>query len=422
MRKEVPIFSNVLFILAIITMIAVGAYRLLPEKEWVWVPENHVLAYIYADDYFGGNSTAQWEDEQNLHFSCEIRVSERDSPPFCGAHFFLKENVADYVDLQGFSRMEIEADYEGGNEKLRFYLNEFVPGFSDPVNPVSSRTAKYMGAFVNADELSGPFTIEMDEFIVAEWWVNDNNVPRQKSAANREHILAFGVDIVFPTALGRHDFTLKKVTFYGEWLTEKQWYLGILVVWIACLLIVSTVRIGLLLRYNSRLQTEKSKYEKLSMIDALTGLLNRYGLLQHFHEQIKEQTPIGMLLLDIDHFKPINDCYGHHIGDVILQRIARTVEEQLRKKDKAARWGGEEFLVLLPETPLPQAVEIAERIRSSIQQMHHAELDDKSITISIGVCQFDQSKDFECAFSNADAALYKAKENGRNQVAAATEI
>ncbi|MCL2443993.1 MAG: GGDEF domain-containing protein [Treponema sp.] len=165
--------------------------------------------------------------------------------------------------------------------------------------------------------------------------------------------------------------------------------------------------------------------ERLSMIDPLTNMPNRRSfddrLVMEWKKAIREQTTISMLMLDLDRFKVINDTYGHLQGDKILQAVAAIFPKSFKRPgDFAARWGGEEFAVLLPNTPLEGAVDIAEKIRLDIENapMPSPAGIEIKITISIGVASLIPSQDssIDDFTSSADRALYAAKQAGRNKV------
>lgn len=169
--------------------------------------------------------------------------------------------------------------------------------------------------------------------------------------------------------------------------------------------------------------------EKLSQQayhDELTGLANRRFLSQQAQLELERakryQYPIAIFLLDIDHFKTVNDCYGHLAGDNILKQLSLLMKETLREHDMIARVGGEEFAVLLPEADLAAAMVIAERLRQTVAQFaFHAlpELE-TSMTVSIGVASTsDVAHDFEKLLQEADKRLYLAKAAGRNCVISA---
>ncbi len=152
--------------------------------------------------------------------------------------------------------------------------------------------------------------------------------------------------------------------------------------------------------------------------DFLTKLYNRRATQQYLEQQFnlfkRHRFPCSLILLDIDHFKAVNDNYGHEIGDQVLQTIASTLKAQLRKTDILGRWGGEEFLVLLPNTRIKHACEVAEKLREKIQTQPINEL---FCTISSGVKMLDEDDlSADMAVKRTDDALYEAKHLGRNRV------
>lgn len=170
---------------------------------------------------------------------------------------------------------------------------------------------------------------------------------------------------------------------------------------------------------------EKARiFQVMANTDALTELNNRKfvdSLLRH--EAIRanrNNTPLTLMLLDIDHFKNINDTYGHQTGDMVLKRVAKLLKATVRAVDCAARWGGEEFLLVCPETSLSPAVELAERIRTQIEQLHFEK--GLKITISIGVAEYLVGERTEKTIGRADERLYQAKSNGRNRVEYKTAV
>lgn len=151
--------------------------------------------------------------------------------------------------------------------------------------------------------------------------------------------------------------------------------------------------------------------------DALTGLLNRRQF-YHFAEQNQPDSPdFSLLLVDTDHFKHINDQFGHQRGDEVLIALARTLEATCRSGDHVFRWGGEEFLLLLPHTSIDAALEVAEAVRQAVASITMPGL--PGFTVSIGVARHLPNESLDTLFKRVDEALYRAKNNGRNQVLAA---
>ena len=165
---------------------------------------------------------------------------------------------------------------------------------------------------------------------------------------------------------------------------------------------------------------EKNKFEHKAFTDELTGIYNR----AYFNEKLKEEIfmtnknnkPLSFFIFDIDLFKNINDTYGHQVGDEILIALSNLVSNDTRSTDTFARWGGEEFIRLLPNTSIDNAVKVAEKLRAKIETYIFP--NDLKLTCSFGVVQFDENDNEVSFVKKADDALYSAKHNGRNLVKA----
>lgn len=174
-------------------------------------------------------------------------------------------------------------------------------------------------------------------------------------------------------------------------------------------------------RLEAELRAAQQDIEMLARTDSLTGLWNR----RHFEDTIAAEierarrygTPLALLALDADHFKRINDEFGHHAGDAVLRELARLLTATTRRSDLLCRWGGEEFMVLAPDTGCPQAAAMAEKIRLAVAGH---DLDAVGgMTVSVGVGELLPGESTEAWVRRVDAALYDAKQGGRNRVAVA---
>jgi diguanylate cyclase (GGDEF)-like protein len=161
---------------------------------------------------------------------------------------------------------------------------------------------------------------------------------------------------------------------------------------------------------------------QLAVTDSLTHIMNRRGITNHLLDLMAHAEryghPLSVAMADIDHFKRVNDTYGHEVGDSALALTASVLSETLRMPDKVGRYGGEEFLVILPHTSLAQAQKICERMREAVERwsFDNGRNEELKLTISFGVTQFRKSEDLEQLLSRADKALYEAKAAGRNRV------
>jgi diguanylate cyclase len=174
---------------------------------------------------------------------------------------------------------------------------------------------------------------------------------------------------------------------------------------------------------REQLEQERSR----ALTDTLTQLPNReswdervrfeYGRWQRYGH------PVALAMLDIDHFKQVNDSFGHKAGDRVIQLVAKALQERLRSTDFVARYGGEEFVVLLPETSLDQAVRLIDNLREHVASMpFHFQQEPVAVTFSAGVSSFREGSPPDHVFDEADKALYRAKSGGRNRVASAREL
>jgi diguanylate cyclase (GGDEF)-like protein len=170
----------------------------------------------------------------------------------------------------------------------------------------------------------------------------------------------------------------------------------------------------------AQLRTALEKVELDAATDALTGHWNRRALDNVLDQQLERCAssgkPFSILMLDIDFFKNINDEFGHMVGDDVLRAFAQRLREFLRSADFCARFGGEEFVVVLPETSLATAMEVGERIRAGIARAPLLDKPRLQVTVSIGVASMEQKQGINDLFAAADAAVYLAKNEGRNQV------
>lgn len=164
-----------------------------------------------------------------------------------------------------------------------------------------------------------------------------------------------------------------------------------------------------------------------SQLDGLTGAFNRAAIFERWHQLVADvrRMPVSVLMLDLDHFKQVNDQYGHGVGDRVLQAVVQTLQATLRHDDALGRYGGEEFMVLLPHTAAERAIEVAERCRLAVEALrleHEGRL--LGFTVSIGVASGTPSdaQAADALVEQADQALYQAKHRGRNRVCAAPAV
>jgi diguanylate cyclase len=176
----------------------------------------------------------------------------------------------------------------------------------------------------------------------------------------------------------------------------------------------------------TQLRERLESVRKEALTDPLTQIPNRKAfdtdLARAMQHAVEHREPLSLLMCDIDHFKQFNDTWGHQTGDQVLRLVANCIQENVKGRDTAARFGGEEFGVVLPQTELADAVRLAGQIRSRVESKRLVKKSNGdilgTITISIGVAQYDMKEPIENLVQRADACLYAAKRNGRNRVTA----
>ena len=216
----------------------------------------------------------------------------------------------------------------------------------------------------------------------------------------------------------------KKERIYKKWVSvhyqqgidPKTAYLVFGIISIILLLIIGWA--VHLKKEIARRKLLENELKKLATVDKLTSIYNRYKMDLSLEEQIeiakRYERPLSIIFFDIDCFKKINDTYGHKVGDKVLKELAHLVSSKLRKSDIFGRWGGEEFLIILPETTKEEAIALAEKLRKYIQTYTFDKIN--KLTCSFGVTTLQNDDNYKTIITRVDKKLYKAKQNGRNRV------
>jgi diguanylate cyclase (GGDEF)-like protein len=178
---------------------------------------------------------------------------------------------------------------------------------------------------------------------------------------------------------------------------------------------------------NHQLEDMLTRVETLAIMDSLTGLFNRRRfetlLSNEFKKSQRYQHPLSCMIIDIDHFKAVNDTYGHQAGDLALREVAQVIQASIREVDTPARWGGEEFVVLSPNTPKENALRAADRILSTMAAHTFSGIGGQSLSVSIGLAGIPDPliDTMEKLIHAADTAMYEAKRKGRARVEVAVQ-
>lgn len=211
---------------------------------------------------------------------------------------------------------------------------------------------------------------------------------------------------------------------------EEHLYYDIVILLVLVVVLMSAVIAGFaynrklkrttlnLKRVSDELMAKNIILEEIATSDKMTGIRNRTYFDQRLYEEMATMDRYGgqlsLLFFDLDNFKRVNDTHGHNVGDEVLIKLSETIQKMMRKTDIFARWGGEEFVVLLPGTPMDGAEIFAEKIRKTAEELDHPDVG--QVTISIGMSQRHLDEDRDSWFKRTDSALYRAKAEGRNRV------
>ncbi len=216
----------------------------------------------------------------------------------------------------------------------------------------------------------------------------------------------------------------EKLYIYKKWVQIKpktSYTLQEILIILSIFIIISFFIFFYIVHLKQEITKRKileNELEKLATIDKLTSIFNRYKMDISLEKQIeiakRYKRPLSLIFFDIDHFKHINDTYGHKIGDIVLKQLSHMIQNSIRKSDIFGRWGGEEFLIILPETPKDEAIKIAEKLRRKIEKYKFDKID--RLTCSFGVTDFQENDTAETIMIKVDKKLYLAKETGRNRV------
>jgi diguanylate cyclase (GGDEF)-like protein len=392
------------------------------------ISPRHPYGVTVTDDrHEHGNSISSLERSRDaLIMRCELRAGY--AWPFCKLQFHMGQGGKG-MDFSQFDSVTFDMRYSGASgRKITLHLTNFEPEFST-VGDWNSQRYNSVAFDVPAQTT---FTIPVNVLRTADWWVTGHNVPLEKTYTRLDNVTA--VEIATGAVPPGQSITIevRSIEFRGKWISTNRLLTYLVSAWIGCGLLglslsllhvrsslsATNARLELLAAVNKALELEARDLASQAHTDPLTGALNRQGLrevlMRRLHAAGRVDEEMAVVFMDLDHFKRINDQYGHDAGDEVLQRFAAVIRGEVRGSDKLVRWGGEEFLLLCPETDVPHAVTMLDKLRAALarQAWPHG----LPVTSSFGVTSLKPDEDIGAAIKRADGALYLAKANGRNRV------
>lgn len=424
MDRRLAGLEKLLFISILLTCLALLAEHTLIKTRFVLKPGSPYEINLSADQPNGGNTNAEWVNKQAYEWRCTLR--ERYEYPYC-----LFQVPLDGIDLTRYETMRISLEYSGSGlptDSVRFYLRNNTPMYQQDG---STESLRYNEVEIPANYLNQPYVVWMSDFKVPDWWLRELNIAPENARPEYDEVVFLEIVTGTGAPPGDYRFKLHSIELEGNLIPREQWYLGIIVVWLVFLFTVLVYRVWHLKteidehytraqnlqQLNQILDIKSRHFEKMARTDPLTGISNRAGmgdfLVREIRSHIETGNPLTVILLDVDYFKQINDTHGHDLGDEVLIKIATTLVESLRASDAVARWGGEEFLLVCPNTSLESGSALAEKLRLRIKTL--SSFVNTPVSASFGVASLAKESIDEL-LKRVDEALYRAKQNGRDRV------
>lgn len=375
---------------------------------------------VYSDAGEGGDSVAELLPDrgQGPAMRCLLRASYR--WPFCE---LVVQFGGEGLDLNRFSRVRLWLHAQGPTlnsrpDQVRVFLRNYNPAYS---GQGSEPDLKPHEVVLTPGGRAMPIELRLAQFVVATWWAQSHQLPDELQGAELDRVRIFSISTGGEAAPGEHLIGLERAELVGNWIAPERFRLGLVGLWMFSLLAYLVWESW---HMRSRLQaslTRSQALETLVQRDPLTRVANRDGLyhaLELLHQvQGEEAFPLAVVFIDVDRFKRINDEHGHDVGDQVLVQLARTLRANLPRDDLLARWGGEEFVIVMPQTTATEAAGVAERLRLALAQAEWPA--GLAVTASWGVAQADDEAGIDIAMRAADQAMYRAKAAGRDRVASA---
>ena len=433
MEKIYALFRmNILiFVLLAATVIALFAYKNgLDDITFLNLSD---YAYVIPEtDSADGGASAVALTRTDSSIIVDYELKEGYAYPYAGVKILLGDGKTKGRDFSKYDSIFVWIKPRGEGT-VRLYLRGYDADFYREGDEGSLKFNEI--EFFPLEE-TYPAVFVPQEFRVASWWVAQNEINVHKARVDLSNIPLIEIQTGTNAPLGYGTLEIRGLCFKGKKIPWADLVTIIVAVWFVTFLIILVIRFfdynreraankkrqEELERYLEALEIEKSEYEKSSRTDPLTGCLNRAGfgsvLLREQENLNKNGSSVSFVMLDIDHFKEVNDTYGHSVGDEVLINLTKLIQGKIRNSDSLVRWGGEEFVILCGDTPIQNAQFLAEKLRIAIEKAQL--IKQQTITCSFGIAEMIPGEDPKKLFERADKALYASKEGGRNRVTSAT--
>ncbi|VUD63886.1 putative diguanylate cyclase YdaM [Thalassocella blandensis] len=417
-------------VLLLTTIIAILLQAVGLRKTFVL---DHQTSYVFnaIDDRANGGETTSSISivEDKFLLECDI-VKATYQWPYCEISFNLADEENRGVDFSKYEYIKLWLRYVTPTDTgIRVQLRNY-----DDLYSTAGDDTTYKYNLIEFYERNTPYPIivPLKSMHVPTWWLVSQELPLDKIGTEFHDVRSLEIATGSAIESGHYKIEIERIEVVGKYMSDRVLYLVLLCIWGLAAFVYLIFKAGYIkseLKLSERRQKElealnrllnvKSRKleEKLSR-DPLTGVLNRDGIAELFNgTDYSQKVPkLSIMFIDIDHFKKINDNYGHNFGDAVLVKFAQVLSENTRENDILARWGGEEFVLACPNTELSFASQLAEKLRKCIENYGwpHA----LPLTASFGVAQMQKESPTDF-IERADKALYTAKAQGRNRVVVA---
>ncbi|WP_040309267.1 GGDEF domain-containing protein [Asticcacaulis biprosthecium] len=417
-------FELALLALLLLTAAAVIGKDKLLDRTLHFTPASTAQSgrVLFVDSDAGGKSTIN--ATASLTWDCELRAGH--PYPYCGYELFTDANKGSHgLNLSNMRSVAITMMYRGGSTSFRLHMKNFDARYSVRADDESP---KYLR--VEADTTPG--VLQRTEFVaadfgVADWWMRKHKLAPEFGRVTFDNITSLIIETGTEAPLGHHEFEVRDIEIRTAILSEAQFYSLVLGIWVIMIVLYLGYRISNLRRADHERRVlaalTLSEAQEAARRDHLTGILNRRGLIERFDGVVEHRrgpVALAVILIDIDHFKKLNDTFGHTYGDRVLTDVATVISRNVRVVDMVARWGGEEFIVVCADNDRRGAQRVAEKIRDCIENFDFGQSDQVKpgqVTASFGIHWSNtETPNLADLVERADTALCAAKASGRNCV------
>jgi diguanylate cyclase (GGDEF)-like protein len=425
--------ARLLGLLIVITLLALAFQAYGPDKVLILGQDSDLFIDSIDDRGNGGKSISTLErDGEKFILNCEIIASDYQWP-YCEISFNLADKNGKGRDLSNYDQVKLWAKYSTPQTfGVRFQLINFNPAYA---RQEDTNSLKYNAIELFDTHKRYPQVIKMSHMQVPTWWLSQGKIPPEYWGPEFNEVRGVQVSTGEHVKPGKYQMIIERIEISGKYIHDRSVYLILLSLWTltALAFFISTLK-----KAKIELQTNKQRQQQLEDLnrllnqeqqqleerltrDPLTGVLNRDGLAPVFNQSWNADAThsLSLIFIDIDHFKKINDTYGHNIGDQVLLAFAQVLSANTRTHDLLARWGGEEFVLACPDTTLENACGLAEKLRLCIEENDWPKA--LQVTASFGVAQILPQESPTDFIARADKALYVAKAQGRNCVRSSTQ-